>query len=81
MNEKDTRGTDLKIENFRTQLTQIINFANLPAGVIYYIIKDILTEVNELHVNQINIQYQQFCEEAQEEFKKQNEEEESSDNS
>lgn len=81
MNEKDTRGTDLKIENFRTQLTQIINSANLPAGVIYYIIKDILTEVNELHVNQINIQYQQFCEEAQEEFKKQNEEEESSDNS
>lgn len=81
MNEKDTRGTDLKIENFRTQLTQIINSANLPAGVIYYIIKDILTEVNELHVNQINIQYQQFCEEAQEEFKKQNEEKESSDNS
>lgn len=81
MNEKDTRGTDLKIENFRTQLTQIINSANLPAGVVYYIIKDILTEVNELHVNQINIQYQQFCEEAQEEFKKQNEEKESSDNS
>ena len=81
MNEKDTRGTDLKIENFRTQLTQIINSANLPAGVVYYIIKDILTEVNELHVNQINIQYQQFCEEAQEGFKKQNEEKECSDNS
>lgn len=78
---KDIRGFDLKVDNFRTQLANVINMANLPASVIFFVLKDVLMEVNDLYILNAKNQYQQFCEEAQEEFKKQNEEEEESDNS
>mgnify|MGYP007087791384 CR=1 FL=1 len=49
--EKDTRGFDLKTEHFKTQLINIINGANLPPAMIFYILKDTLAEVKDLYDN------------------------------
>lgn len=67
---KEIRGFDLKVDNFRTQLANVINMANLPASVIFFVLKDVLMEVNDLYILNAKNQYQQFCEEAQKEIEK-----------
>lgn len=76
--EKDTRGFDLKTEHFKTQLINIINGANLPPAMIFYILKDTLAEVKDLYDNTVSQQYQLFCEEATKENKQKEEEEKDS---
>lgn len=75
--EKDIRGFDLRVDNFRTQLSNIINNANLPSSIIFFVLKDVLSEVNNLYIMSAQQQYQKFCEEAQ---AQQEEENSSSDN-
>lgn len=65
--EQDTRGFDLKADNFQTQLSSIINESNLPISIIYYILKDCCNQAQILFTQEANKQYQQFCREAEEE--------------
>ena len=64
---KDLRGYDLKADNFKTQLLNIINGSNLPSFAVMYILKDTLNEVEKIYNNAVNEQYRQFCEQAKEE--------------
>ena len=45
---KDLRGYDLRADNFKTQLLNIINGSNLPSFAVMYILKDTLNEVEEI---------------------------------
>lgn len=73
---KDIRGFDLRVDNLRTQLANVINGANLPSSVVFFVLKDVLMEVNDLYILDAKNQYQQFCEEAQEKIKEQEEKQE-----
>lgn len=64
---EDTRGIDLKADNFKTQLTLVINKSNLPPSLVLYILKDIYYEVNDLYKQSVSKQYQDFCETEKEE--------------
>lgn len=70
---KDIRGFDLRVDNLRTQLANVINSANLPSSVVFFVLKDVLMEVNNLYILDAKNQYQQFCEEAQEKIKEEEE--------
>ena len=74
--EKDTRGFDLRVENFRTQLIQSLNNSNLPISIILYILKELCNEASLEYDRIVNQQYKEFCEEAKKEL--QTEEENSS---
>lgn len=74
--EKDLRGFDLKVDNFQTQLTGLINECNLPVSVVLYILKDCYIQVNELYDNTVRQQYQDFCAEAEKEEEQTDTEEE-----
>lgn len=60
--EKDIRGIDLKADNFKTQLINIINNSNLPPSLIMYILKDTYEEVVDLYNKTVSQQYNQMCE-------------------
>lgn len=64
---KDLRGYDLRADNFKTQLLNIINSSNLPSFAVMYILKDTLNEVEKIYNNAVNEQYRQFCEQTKEE--------------
>ena len=68
--EKDIRGFDLRVDNFKTQIANVINNANLPSSIIFFVLKDILSEVNNLYIKSAQQQYQKFCEDAQQEEEK-----------
>ena len=78
--EQDTRGFDLKVDNFQTQLSSVINESNLPISTIYYILKDYCAQAQILFNQQSAQQYKIFCDEAnkerEEQLKKQQVEEE-----
>ena len=65
--EKDIRGIDLKADNFKTQLINIINNSNLPPSLIMYILKDIYEEVVSLYNKSVSQQYEEMCEIAKKE--------------
>ena len=69
--EEDIRGFNLKIDNLRTGLANVINSSNLPAGIVYFVLKDVFTEVGNLYSMNANKEYQEFCEQTKE---KENEE-------
>ena len=64
---KDTRGYDLRVDNFRTQLESLINNSGLYPSTVLYLLKDITNEVNSIYNQAVNIQYKNFCEEANKE--------------
>ena len=74
--ENDLRGFDLKVDNFQTQLTGLINESNLPVSVVLYILKDCYIQVSELYDNTVKQQYQDFCKEVEKEEKQTDTEEE-----
>lgn len=45
---------DIYIKTFEQQLIQLINNTNLPAGVVYYILKDITKQVEEIYIQSVN---------------------------
>lgn len=65
--ENDIRGIDLKADNFKNQLIQIISGSNLPSSLIMYILKDMLNEVSILYTQSAAKQYEDFCIAAQQE--------------
>lgn len=39
------------IDIFKSNITNVINTSQLPVGIVYYVFKDILSEVKELYDN------------------------------
>ena len=71
--EKDTRKENLRMQHLKEMITRDINNAHLEAGVVYFIIKDILKEVENIYNEQLQIEYKEFCDEANAEADKTNE--------
>lgn len=67
MENKDLRGFDLRADNFKTQLNNLINESNLIPSMVLYILKDTTREIEQLYNQAVSYQYQQFCEAAKEE--------------
>lgn len=76
--EKEVRGINLQIDNFKTEMVNFINESNLPIAVVYYVLKDVLLEVERVYNQAASAEYQDFCEQAikEEQEKKENESEE-----
>lgn len=72
----DNRGFDLKVDNFRTQLINMLNGSGLPISTIMYIMKDVYYDVSTEYNRIVNQQYKDFCEEAKKESEQQAKEEE-----
>lgn len=66
---KDLRGLDLRADNFKTQLNNLINESNLIPSMVLYILKDTTKEIEQLYNQAVSYQYQQFCEAAKAEEK------------
>ena len=64
--EKDTRGYDLRAENFRMQLNNLISNSNLYPSTIYYMLKDTLLQIENLYNQAVDLQYKKFCDENKE---------------
>ena len=64
--EKDTRGYDLRAENFRMQLNNLISNSNLYPSTIYYMLKDTLLQIENLYNQAVDLQYKKFCNENKE---------------
>ena len=62
--EQDLRGYDLKADNFKNQLLQLINNSNLNISTIYYIVKDVCRDLQDLFNQMASQQYKEFCEEV-----------------
>lgn len=77
MENKDLRGFDLRADNFKTQLNNLINESNLIPSIVLYILKDTTREIEQLYNQAVSYQYQQFCEaaKAEENLNKNSEEE------
>lgn len=71
---KDNRGYNLKADNFRQNVCNVINSSELMISDVYYILKDILQEVTGLYNQQVNIEYKQFCDEANKKIEEQKQE-------
>lgn len=72
----DNRGFDLRVDNFKTQLINMLNESNLPISTIMYIIKDVFYDVSAEYNRIVNQQYKDFCEEAKKESEQKAKEEE-----
>lgn len=64
MENKDLRGFDLRADNFKTQLNNLINESNLTPSIVLYILKDTTREIEELYEQAVSYQYRQFCDAA-----------------
>ena len=62
--EEDIRKENLRMQHLKEMIARDINNAHLEAGVIYFIIKDILKEVEDIYNQQLQIEYKEFCDEA-----------------
>lgn len=72
---KDNRGYNLKADNFRQNVCNVINSSGLMISDVYYILKDILQEVTGLYNQQVDIEYKQFCDEENKKLEEQKQEE------
>lgn len=71
-NNKDSRGYNLKADNFRQNVCNVINSSGLMISDVYYILKDIVQEVTGLYNQQVELEYKQFCDEENKRLEKQN---------
>lgn len=74
--EKEIRGINLQIDNFKTEMVNLINESNLPIAVVYYVLKDVFLEVESLYNNTAAAEYQDFCDKAIKEEQEKNKSEE-----
>ena len=44
-------GFNTYLNNFKTNMVNTINDSNLPVGVVYYIMKDLLTDIQAVYEN------------------------------
>lgn len=77
--EEDTRKTNLKIQHLKDIILRDINDAHLQAGVVFLILKDIIRDVENIYTEQVQKEYKEFCDEANTEADKTNEESSSED--
>ena len=61
MNDNEIRGENLRIDNLKSMIVRDINNSNLTIGTIYYILKDIVNEIEKLYTKQAEQEYQEFC--------------------
>ena len=62
--EEDIRGISLKMDNLNASITRDINMSNLQIGEIYYVLKSIFKDVENLYNKQAEAEYKEFCEKA-----------------
>lgn len=72
--EEDTRKTNLKIQHLRDIILRDINDAHLEVGAVFLILKDIIRDVENIYIEQVQKEYKEFCNEANAEADKTNEE-------
>jgi len=72
--EEDIRKPSLKIDNFNSSIIRDINMSGLQVGEIYYVLKSIFKDIENLYNKQVEAEYKEFCEEAKKEGKEQEEE-------
>jgi len=78
MDNNDIRGFDLKVENLKLQLINLINEYDLPISVTRLLIQELLYEIERMHKKIVDEQYKRFCENAQKQNETKEEEENSS---
>lgn len=62
--EEDFRKPSLKIDNFNSSLVRDINMSGLQIGEIYYVLKSIFKDVENLYNQQVEAEYKEFCDKA-----------------
>ena len=77
--EEDTRKTNLKIQHLRDIILRDINDAHLEVGAVFLILKDIIRDVENIYTEQVQKEYKEFCDEANADADKTNEESSSED--
>ena len=53
--------TNTKINNLRTNLVNLINQSDLPVGIIYYLLKDLVTDAYNSYKQTLVIEQQVAC--------------------
>lgn len=52
--ENKTISLDFGINVFKDNLTQVINNSQLPIGIVYYVLKDVLSDIQNLYNETLN---------------------------
>lgn len=58
---------DMGIDIFKKNIANVIRESQLPVGIVYYVFKDILTEVQEVYNDTIQKETQQLAEQLEKE--------------
>lgn len=45
------QDVNLLVENFKTDLIKVINDANLPISIVYYVTKDVMMDISNSYEN------------------------------
>ena len=53
-------GLNTNLNNFQSNLVDIINNSGLPVGVVYYIIKDLFTDIKSAYETAIRNEKEEF---------------------
>ena len=61
MGDNDYRKENLKMEHLKLEITRDINNSNLAIGNVYYILKTIFNDIEGLYNQQVQKEYQEFC--------------------
>lgn len=59
--EEDKRGISLRMDNLNSNLIREINMSGLQIGEIYYVLKSIFKEIENLYTKQAEAEYKEFC--------------------
>ena len=57
---------NLQIENFNTNLYQVINEANLPVGVIKLVLENVYNQISQLYIEQLKTEMMEQEEKGEE---------------
>lgn len=78
MEEKEeifVKGLDLQVDMYKNNLVNLINNSNLPLSITYFLLKDILVEVENLYTQNVQKQYQEYLQSLKDSHKEEEEEE------
>jgi len=65
---------NIKIEEIKNELFNIVNNSGLPFSAIYYLFKDFMNDLTNAYNETLNNEYQRYKEEEQKESENENEE-------
>lgn len=77
--EEDIRKENLKIQHLESMILRDINDSNLQVGPVYFVLKSILKDVENIYNKQVETEYKEFCDAANAEADKTNEKSNSED--